>query len=591
MWLDKSLKLTKASQELGVVGEYIPVVGYYRYNTPKFQPNGQYWMDGGWLTTLTSLAEAMGVENDMAAIYARLEDIDAAKIQNRTTAETPTGRTAYIEFAIYDHDGTEEKDVSGEIYRPCMTVANFQGGNQWTYGYVAETVGGLANDTGYHAAGSSGTMGWILLRADPNVTQAVNRFVALACKNSTTDPDDDTIDGYIIYNISKNVKDGVTQYWASYWTLNAVAYTNNQAYHINPIDEDTSPQADPDFSDTTSAPGGYGGTGAHDHTSDKVGVPAMPQIGITQAGFIRVYNPTQAQLQSLGNVLFPPSPTQASDVVEALLAVAAGLYNSKLIDSVIDCHVIPVAPTVGGSEEIYCGNVGTGVSAARVTSDYVDFDCGSIAIPEQYGNYIDFTNTRARLFLPFVGFVDLAPEYWQQSAVTVTYRFNVVDGSFMAFIICGSSKSALEYTVVGQYGGNACLHFPVTGQSYAAMLSGLITGSMSLAASAASGNVVGALISAQTMAQSKPTTASSNNYNCSTAFLGGRRPYMLIERPVPAFAAYYPQEHGIPSNITYQLSKLSGYAELDPNIDLSGITAPVEVIDEIRDALASGSFF
>ena len=348
--------------------------------------------------------------------------------------------------------------------------------------------------------------------------------------------------------------------------------------------------ADSDYTDTTSTSGGYGGQGAHDHTSDTVGIPAIPSAGVLSAGFIKAYKITSGQLANLGSVLFPDPASAATDVMTAIENLLDTYMYSRRIDYIIDCHIIPVSPSVGSTANITLGGKDTGVRASLALDDYVDFDCGSLTIPENFANFIDYAGTRARLYLPFVGFVDIQNEYWQSGTLSVYYRFNIIDGSFMAFVVSSSSKSALSGSVIAQYGGNCCVHLPVTGPNYASMITGLITGSMALAASAASGNTVGIATSALSLTQQRPEVAQSNNYNSSTSFLGARTPYLLIERQVPSYAAYYNQDNGLPANVTVALSTLTGYAVIeDIMLEIDGALA--DDLEELRQLLADGVYF
>lgn len=374
------------------------------------------------------------------------------------------------------------------------------------------------------------------------------------------------------------------------------------------------------FSDeygTPSDTGGYTG-GTFDDSSDVISLPAMPTIGVTSAGFVNVYNPSVGDLQNFGTELFPDltftpsSPVSGSlsvsDAIEAMANALVDLgnqipnivnmyINSNLIQYVIDCHILPVAPTQGASEQIKVGFRQFSISSPKVTSDYVDFDCGSLSIGEYYANFIDYAPyTHAKLFLPFVGFVDLAPEFWQSGTVQIIYRFNIIDGSFMAFVLSTSSKSKLTNSVIMQFGGNACVHIPITGLNYSSMVSGVVSGASAVISQSSGGSLPASAVSgikesitqASAVMQNKPPLQQSNGYNATTSFLSVRKPYLLIERSVSNFSMNYPEEKGIPSNITADFSALSGYTQ-STNIHLDGITgATEEELNELSRLLQEG---
>lgn len=349
---------------------------------------------------------------------------------------------------------------------------------------------------------------------------------------------------------------------------------------------------DEDIFGPDSDPEGYGedGTPAHDHTSDTITIPDAPSVSTSSVGFMHVYKVASGALSTLGQYLFP-SAQNITDIESALRAIAGIFAYRDSVQYIVDLHAIPVSPSIGSNEFIKIGSLSTDISQPIVPSDYVDFDCGSKTIPEQYRNFIDYVGTRCKLFLPFVGFVEIAPEYWNGGTISIKYRFNVIDGSFMAYVLSTSSKSKLTNSLIGQYGGSACLHLPVIANSYGALASGLVGGSMQIAAGAATGNIGGVVTGAMTASNFQGNMSQSNNYNASTSYLGGRRPYFLIEREVPCFSAQYRHDKGLPLNVSMTLSSLSGFTIID-DIDLSGITGATEnEIEELRQLLKEGVYF
>lgn len=360
-----------------------------------------------------------------------------------------------------------------------------------------------------------------------------------------------------------------------------------------------------------SGTGGYTG-GTFDDSSDVIAIPTMPTMGVTSAGFINVYAPTSGELNQFGSELFPDlnfTPVSQggapSSVTDALVAMAQVLVdfgnqipqlidmyiNANLIQYVIDCHLIPVSPTVTGSAALKVGFKTFSQNPAVVTSDYVDFDCGSINVGEYYANFADYAPyTSAKLYLPFVGFMDIAPEYWQSGTLNVVYRFNVIDGSFVAYVKSTSSKSKLADSVIAQFGGNACVHIPITGLNYASMVSGIVSAvSPLLPSSKSNGGLADKLVnSANTIAAAKPSMQQSNGYNATTSFLTVRYPYLLIERSVSNYSKDFAKENGIPSNITTSFASLTGLTKATM-LHLDGISgATDDDLDEIAQLLSEG---
>ena len=226
-----------------------------------------------------------------------------------------------------------------------------------------------------------------------------------------------------------------------------------------------------------------------------------------------------------------------------------------------------------------------------VTSDYVIVSCGSLNIAEYFHGFQDYLLTKSKLYLPFIGFVDTLPEFWQAGTISVDYKFNVIDGSFMAYVRATSSKSQLSGSVIQQYAGNACMHFPITGVNYASMVSGLIG---AVTAPAATGsNVSSALGKAYSAANTVAMggdVQQSNGYNSTAAILGVRTPFLMIERPVASYPAGYAHSKAYPSNIATLLSNVTGFTIIE-DIDLSGIPLTQTELEELRGLLKEGIYF
>ena len=348
-----------------------------------------------------------------------------------------------------------------------------------------------------------------------------------------------------------------------------------------------------------SEPGGYGpggggtigGIGGPDPTfdfdSDPIDISPLPP-GISELGFINIYKCAAGSLNLLGATLFP-DVSSATDVMTAITAMSDAIWNSKLIDYVISIHMVPADVPAGSDEDIKIGTrTLTGIKGARVQSDYVEVDLGTLKIDEAYTSFIDY-HSRARLFLPFYGFVEIKPEFWQSATLHVIYRFNVVDGSFIAFV-----KSKVERhqptmeSLVGQYSGSACIHCPASGVSYASMFSGIASNAAGMAVSMAGGNVAGVASSALNVASaSQGNMQHGGSYNSSASIMGHRYPYLLIERPVSQYPAKYGHEVGFPLWVAKKLGNCQGFTIANDAV-LDGIPCTQSEKERIRQYLKSG---
>lgn len=359
--------------------------------------------------------------------------------------------------------------------------------------------------------------------------------------------------------------------------------------------------------------GGYGGGTFALWDSDQIDEDPLPVLDGISVGFVHMYAPGVGDLQDLGSEIFPDfefnsvvDPT-GNDVVNAILNACGAFVdifnqiprmfemfiNSRLIDYVQDCHIVPVVPQTSGRAHIKLGFRELDTDAPEVTSEYVRVDCGDLNIREVYGQFLDYSPfTRAKLFLPFVGFVPIEPEYWQNGTLNVTYKFSVRDGSFMCNVKSTPTRQhGMNKSIIGQYSGTACIHIPLTGLNYSSMISGVVGGVAATVPAIASGNPAAAAMAALNTAASAPEVQSSNGFTGSSAFLGQRTPFLIIERTVQHYPQHFAHDVGIPSKITTTLGSAKGFVRVK-DVDLSGsnFRASEEEKEEIRKLLAEGIY-
>lgn len=277
-----------------------------------------------------------------------------------------------------------------------------------------------------------------------------------------------------LFGIAVQIEDTLNQDFQAYGAV----LTRDWLQGLAPEDVEKSPEFG-----NASVPDGYGQggvIGTHDKHSDHSGIPAKPQYGFTSAGFLNHYRISAQGLSMLGEALFPEPVGSSSSVEEAIDKLIANSWNSKILDYIVDCRIIPVTPNAPTQEHITCGGkvlvhptTHQQYTAYLIDEDFVDVDCGYIETPLVEGNFLDFYNLKCKLFLPFYGFVDIEPEYWMGAKIGVYYRFNCMDGSFMCWVTSKAFRSDMDANdVIGQYSGNACIHIPISSQSYSQIVNG-----------------------------------------------------------------------------------------------------------------------
>lgn len=336
----------------------------------------------------------------------------------------------------------------------------------------------------------------------------------------------------------------------------------------------------PEYGEGSEEKGGYNDGfphGSFDDSSDTITYSSKPTLSVGNSGFVHAYVVNEQILQAIGTALFPRIESQSfTGIPEAIDYLTMVMFFNKRTDYIMDMLILPITvPSgsatrvkVGGSElvvqdgeqQVYC-------MAYPVTEYYVDFDCGSISIPEYWRNFLDFTGTRFKLFLPAVGYVDLQGEFINGGEINVKYRFNIVDGSFMCVVTSTSGHSNLSDSLIAQYSGVWAMHIPITGQDYTNKISGLISSVGSVAAGGLMGGGVGAVAAGVSglanTAMQKPQTTHANGYNASSSFLTHRKPYLIIERQSSQFSTKYPSENGLPCYVAKQLSSVHGFTIIE----------------------------
>lgn len=336
--------------------------------------------------------------------------------------------------------------------------------------------------------------------------------------------------------------------------------------------------------------------GSFDDSSDDISIPDEPEISVSSLGYLNVYKCNNDSLNGFIEEIFPqardvnpPDTSNIGDSIryvgEQLFNVVQGIFNSGLMNYVLDTHIIPVNPSGGEVENIKVGFRETLNTAPRIRNDYVLFDCGTINIPLYYANFIDLL-TDVKLYLPFVGFVPIQPELCLGGSLNVKYRFNIIDGSFNAYITATSKFSKIN-SLVGTYSGSCCVHIPLASSDYSQFMSNVVG---SIGTLATTGNTpLGLASGAKGMIQAinNPPINMSNGFNSTSGYLGCRFPYLLISRPVSSYSKNYAHENGVPLNVTKTLNSVHGYTVCDnPHID--NIICTEKEREEIFRLLSTG---
>lgn len=219
---------------------------------------------------------------------------------------------------------------------------------------------------------------------------------------------------------------------------------------------------------------------------DPVPEPDDPALDGTNCGIYSVYNPSRSALRQLGAKLWDPN---VWDIIKQ--------YFTAPMEALLSLSIIPVTPSTSSPEAIVIGNYNSRVGAPVVNSDYVTFNCGSVYIPRFFGSYLDYDPyTTYKLYLPFIGEVDLNADEITAETITIKYKVNVVSGDCVA--LCMKNNN-----VFAEFNGNCARFLPLSQASWssfvqaaASFASAAIVGGVSLAGSGATGEAIESSIGA-----------------------------------------------------------------------------------------------
>lgn len=291
-----------------------------------------------------------------------------------------------------------------------------------------------------------------------------------------------------------------------------------------------------------------------------------------------VYNPTQSQLNSFGAWLW------SSNFIDQVLK----LFNNPM-QSIIGVHKIFASPSISGSNNITVGYLDSGVSANVVGAQYTTINCGSVSVREQFGNVFDYEDTQVRLYLPFIGIVQLDTADVMRGTVSVVYHVDVITGACLAEVkVSRDGGGGTLY----QFSGDAAVRYPISSGSYMGVVSGVLgvvggiaSGIMSGGATLpmAAGAIAGGLSGAKTQVQ------HSGSFAGNAGAMGGKKPYLIIERPQSAVADGYGAYQGKGANSIASVGAMSGYFKMT-DIHTAGIMGASEAeIASIVQTLESGA--
>ena len=297
-------------------------------------------------------------------------------------------------------------------------------------------------------------------------------------------------------------------------------------------------------------------------------------------GLIHVYNPSNTEMQSFGRWLW----VTYNDVS------LNKIFNNPF-DGVIGAHELYATPaSVGVKEKIRSGFLVSDVDAYPVLVRYTNINCGSIVIPEYWGNYLDYAPyTKVHVYLPFIGIVELEADDIIGHSVNINYAIDAYTGACIAQITVAKEDYV---NTLYEFQGNCAVEVPITGGSQAAIKAGLITaaaygitgligtvgnvvsGTLGGSALGTGGMIAGGILggleglgktaanAVNNVVSLKSSVQHSGTFGSSFGAMGIKKPYIIVKRPIQKVVPGYNQDYGYPAHKQVVIGQCQGYLKV-----------------------------
>lgn len=284
------------------------------------------------------------------------------------------------------------------------------------------------------------------------------------------------------------------------------------------------------------------------------------------------------------------------------------------IENIVAVKHFPFAMPSGTTEEIKIGDVSFGVNGDKVASvqsyrTKATLKIGSYTFTPKYKNYLDLAPyTSVKLFLPYIGFIQLDPAEVYGSKITVFYYVDLVTGQCMARLVLdeqtieGQTYSIPYMTVYGQMGVDIPLTSSDRVQTELRTASAALTAVGGSAGQMVSGNVPGGIISgmsdALSIAGADYTSQRTSSQSPSCSSFDCQDVFVMIARPAAEYVdkdakTGYGHLHGYPCHKYKRLSdsvfKDGHFVQIERRTDLK-IAATSEENRMLEELLTSGVY-
>lgn len=327
--------------------------------------------------------------------------------------------------------------------------------------------------------------------------------------------------------------------------------------------------------------GSTGGLGPQSRYSEDTLPEGHPALNLLNSGFVKLYNPTLAEVQRFASFLF-------SGITEDMSAVIKRMMVNP-IDYILALNMIHIPLTTTNPADIgFCG-ISSGVSAAVVTEQYYEVEY-TLDIKEFWQTALDYSSyTKCKVYVPYCGIYEVSIDEIQNGTLWLRFVIDCVSGSVVAFL--GTKRKQKGGTwlraTLAQYNGNCILSMPVSSTNWQNTFSSVLNiANMAIAPSPSS--VAGM---AQNIMSQKVSVQKSGSLAANFGYLGKQTPYVILERPELSIPTDYGHHEGYPANHKRKMSEVHGYTEVKENtLIYNKFSGTDEEMEMLKSVLESGVY-
>lgn len=313
--------------------------------------------------------------------------------------------------------------------------------------------------------------------------------------------------------------------------------------------------------------------------------PVPPTTNMLK-GMCNVYKPDDTQVGALNQFLWTDSTID--DLTQ--------LWKNNPLEGVVAYHELYFDAETFSEKFIKLGTVvATPVGNVPVVRQrFQTLHCGYRPIKRYFNDKRDY-DTKISVYLPFIGIRELDTNEIMDSDLYIDYNIDVVTGDCTANLSVNRKTSSgttlQDKKCIAMFDGNCSSPIPLSSADrsrlYSSILSGAVgvVGSLGNPIKAATGLVTSAL---STATQHQISIQKSGNIGGNKGAMAFKKPYLIIERPIPVDASERGKMLGRPCNYTVKLNNVSGYTECKA-VHVETITNATDIEKaQIENILKSG---